>query len=165
MENDRTGADWRNQVRSDLADTGIIFFSPYERPFINDIPEDDEARAELSDALSAADFSFVVHRMTQIRAHDLRLVDISDFIIARIDPKVVTYGTIEEITTAVREKKPVFLYVVGGKMKTPLWLLGMFPHKYVYNSLDDLIATVRAIDQQQIFLSSDRWKLLRPEYR
>ena len=29
------------------------------------------------------------------------------------------------------EKKPVFVSMEGGKAKTPLWMLGMFPHKYI----------------------------------
>lgn len=165
MENHAEGDEWRNDVRRQLADTGIIFFSPYERPFINDIPEDAQARDELNQGMRTEAWDFVADRMTKIRAHDLRLVDISDFIIARIDPKVVTYGTIEEITTAVREKKPIFLCVVGGKEKTPLWLMGMFPHRYIYDDLDTVVEVVRAIDSEHIRLSSDRWKLLRKEYR
>lgn len=165
MENDSKGADWRDMMMIDLECTGIIFFSPYQRPFLNDIPEDETARKELASWMERGDYDLVANRMTQIRAHDLRLVDISDFIIARIDPKVATYGTVEEITTAVREKKPVFLCVEGGKKKTPLWLLGMFPHKYIYDSLDEVIETILAIDKGTVKLSSDRWRLLTDKYR
>lgn len=165
MENDRQGEGWREEITHVLRDTGIIFFSPYQRPFLNDIPEDETARKELAAWMDRGDYDLVANRMTQIRAHDLRLVDISDFIIARIDPQVATYGTVEEITTAVREKKPVFLCVVGGKKKTPLWLLGMFPHKYIYDSLLEVVNTIIAIDQGTVKLSSDRWRLLTDKYR
>jgi len=165
MENDRTGESWRTTIMANLQSTGIIFFSPYQRPFINDIPEDEAARIELNTWMERGDFDLVASRMTQIRAHDLRLVDISDFIIARIDPKVATYGTVEEITTAVREKKPVFLVVEGGKRKTPLWLLGMFPHKYIYDSVSDVVEMVSAIDRGTVKLSNDRWRLLTEQYR
>lgn len=165
MENHREGEEWRLHIQKQLSDTGIIFFSPYQRPFLNDIPEDEEARKELAEGIRKKDFDFVSDRMKQIRSHDLRLCDVSDFLIVRLDPAIPTYGSVEEITTMVRQKKPMFIYVVGGKEKIPLWLLGMHPHKYFYETLEDLIQTIREIDQEVIELSSDRWKLLKPEYR
>jgi hypothetical protein len=33
------------------------------------------------------------------------------------------------------EKKPLFLSIEGGKKKTPLWLMGVVPHKYIYDSI------------------------------
>ncbi len=165
MEYDAQGEDWRIRVQRQLADTGIIFFSPYARPFLNDIPEDNKAREELAEWMRNRKFDLVADRMKQIRAHDLRMTDLSDFIIARIDPKVPTYGTTEELVTSVRMKKPIFIHVVGGKEKTPLWLYGMHPPKYFYDTLDELVSVVRGIDREEIQLSSDRWKLLTPNYR
>lgn len=165
MENDRQGENWRNDLMKELADTGIVFFSPYQRPFLNDTPEDEAARKELADWMSRGDYDLVQNRMTTIRAHDLRICDLSDFIIARVDPAVATWGTVEEIVTSVRMKKPILLCVVGGKAKTPLWLMGMFSHHYIYDSMEEICKMVRAIDGGVVKLSSDRWKLLKPEYR
>ena len=53
----------------------------------------------------------------------------------------------------------------GGKAKTPLWMLGMLPHKYIYNSLDEVIEMLYAIDNEDKPIDSDRWRLLRKEYR
>ena len=71
----------------------------------------------------------------------------------------------EEIVTAVREKKPVFVSMEGGKAKTPLWMLGMFPHKYIYNSLDEIMEMLYAIDSGNKEIDSDRWRLLQKKYR
>ena len=66
--------------------------------------------------------------------YDLNLVDRSDFIIAHILPDVASWGSAEELVTAVRMKKPIFISMEGGKSQTPLWILGMLPHNYIYNS-------------------------------
>ena len=110
-------------------------------------------------------YSDVAKRMKQIRSYDLNLVDRSDFIIAHLVPDVASWGSAEEIVTAVRMKKPVFVSMEGGKSKTPLWMLGMFPHKYIYNSLDEIVDMLYAINSGNKEIDSDRWRLLRKEFR
>jgi hypothetical protein len=103
--------------------------------------------------------------MKTVRAYDLNLVDRSDFIVAHLVPEVASWGSAEEIVTALREKKPVFVSMEGGKSKTPLWMLGMFPHKYIYNTVDEIIDMLFAIDCGNKPIDSDRWRLLQKEYR
>jgi hypothetical protein len=62
-------------------------------------------------------------------------------------------------------KKPIFLSVEGGKKKCPLWILGMIPHKYIYNSVEEIVDMIRKIDGEKVKVDSDRWRLLKPEYR
>ena len=107
----------------------------------------------------------VAERMKTVRAYDLNLVDRSDFIVAHLVPEVASWGSAEEIVTAVREKKPVFVSMEGGKSKTPLWMLGMFPHKYIYNTIDEVIEMLYAVDNTNKPIDSDRWRLLRKEFR
>ena len=80
---------------------------------------------------------------------------------------MASWGSAEEITTIVREKKPLFLDIDDplGKKATPLWLMGTIPHKYIYNSLDEVITTIKAIDEGIIQLTSERWKLLKMDLR
>jgi hypothetical protein len=77
------------------------------------------------------------------------------------------WGSAEEITTVIREKKPLFLVIddPAGKKATPLWLMSIMPHKYIYDNLNDALNTVKGIDTGIIKMSSDRWKLLQPELR
>ena len=62
-------------------------------------------------------------------------------------------------------KKPNFVSVEGGKNKTPLWLLGMMPHNYFYNDIDEVLDMIRKIDSGEKKIDSDRWRLLRKELR
>ena len=97
----------------------------------------------------------------------MRLVDISDWFICVISPSVASWGTAEELSIIVREQKPIFLVINDprGKQATPLWILSMINHKYIYNSLDEVFDIIRKIDDGKIKLSSNKWRLLSPELR
>jgi hypothetical protein len=159
------GRPWREVVKKKLKSCGITFFDPYYKPFVHDVPEDEHIREELTQWMEAGQYDLVQQRMWEVRGYDLRLCDICDFFIAHLVPEVASWGSAEEITTIVREKKPIFLSIEGGKSKTPLWLMGVLPHKYIYNNIDDVIEMVKHIDNGFVKTNSDRWKLLKPELR
>jgi len=161
----RNGEDWRTYVQNILQKRCITVFNPYHKPFIKDVQEGDVVRKSTTELLEQEKYDEVVEVFKPIRSYDLAMVDRSDFIIANIIPEVPTIGTVEEIVTAVRMKKPIFMAVEGGKKKCPLWFFGMFPHKYIYNNLDDLVDMVCRIDDGIQEIDSDRWRLLRKEYR
>lgn len=164
MEN-ADGTPWRNKIKEDLKSTGIIFFDPYVKPFINEIREDANVRKDLRIAMEGEHYDDVAGHVKKVRSDDLRLCDLSDFGIAQINPQVPTFGTMEEIVWFVRCKKPLFIFVEGGKKKTPLWIMGMLPHKYIYDSLDDVIGMIKRIDTGDKKIDSTRWRLFKKEYR
>jgi len=159
------GRDWREEVTESLNKIGVTCFNPYMKPFIKDVEEDEASREEMEIWMKTKQYDRVSDRMKMVRAYDLNLVDRSDFIIAHLVPDVASWGSAEEIVTAVRMKKPVFVSMEGGKAKTPLWMLGMFPHKYIYNSLDEILEMLYAINSGSKEIDSDRWRLLRKEFR
>lgn len=162
-----SGRDWRKYVIDELSPRGIVFFNPYDKPFVSDIPEDEQSRAEMARWREMGQWELLEARMKKVRAQDLRLVDISDFLIVNILPRVASWGSSEEITTSVREKKPLFLAIDDpkGKKATPLWFFGKLPHKYIYDSIECVVEKIKAIDDGIIPMCSDRWRLLKPEYR
>jgi len=160
-----SGRDWREEVTKKLTPLSITCFDPYKKPFIKDVAEDEASRQDMETWMKTKQYDRVTDKMKTVRAYDLNLVDRSDFIIAHLVPDVASWGSAEEIVTAVRMKKPIFISMEGGKAKTPLWMLGMLPHKYIYNSLDEVIEMLYAIDNEDKPIDSDRWRLLRKEYR
>ena len=160
-----SGRNWREEVAEKLAPLGITCFDPYKKPFIKDVEEDEATRQQMDVWMKTKQYDRVTDRMKTIRAYDLNLVDRSDFIIAHLVPDVASWGSAEEVTLAVREKKPIFISMEGGKSKAPLWMLGMLPHKYIYNSVDEIIEMLYAIDDGSKEIDSDRWRLLRKEFR
>jgi hypothetical protein len=160
-----SGRDWREEVTEKLAPLSITCFDPYKKPFVKDVEEDEASRIEMETWMKTKQYDRVSERMKTVRSYDLNLVDRSDFIIAHLVPDIASWGSAEEITTAIRMKKPTFISMEGGKSKAPLWLLGMLPHKYIYNSLDEVTEMLYAIDNEIKPIDSDRWRLLRKEYR
>jgi len=161
------GQGWRDIIKDELNNRGIVFFDPYHKPFVHDVPEDDASREEMIHWMETEQYDLVAARMKRVRGYDLRLCDVSDWFVAVIKPSVASWGSAEEITTIIREKKPLFLVIDDplGKKATPLWLMAVMPHKYIYNNLEDAILTIKAIDDGIIDPNSDRWKLLKKELR
>lgn len=159
------GQGWREHVRNHLEPLNIKCFDPYDKPFMKDVEEGDAIRLKFKTQMENNQYDEVEKNMREIRIFDLNLVDRSDFIIAHLIPNVASWGSAEELTVANRAKKPTFISIEGGKSKCPLWLLGMFPHKYIYNSIDDIITTIKSIDSGKIEIDVKRWRLLKPDYR
>lgn len=160
-----SGRNWRKETTNSLAPLGITCFDPYEKPFVQEVEEDEASRMEMEEWMNTEQYDKVSERMKVVRSYDLNLVDRSDFIIAHLVPDVASWGSAEEIVTAIRMKKPTFISMEGGKSKTPLWLLGMLPHKYIYNCLDEVIKMLYSIDDGRKEIDSDRWRLLKKQYR
>ena len=156
-----SGRDWREYVEGELTPLGIQIFNPYKKPFVKDVNEDEQTRDRVNGDMQNGFYSDVAERMKLIRSFDLNLVDRSDFIIAHLLPEVASWGSAEEIVTAVRMKKPIFISMEGGKKKTPLWMMGMLPHHYVYDSVEEVVDMVKAIDSGTKEIDSDRWRLLK----
>jgi hypothetical protein len=62
-------------------------------------------------------------------------------------------------------KKPLFISMEGGKRKTPLWMMGMLPHNYIYDSIEEVVGMVKQINNGEKNIDSDRWRLLREDLR
>jgi hypothetical protein len=161
----QNGRGWREEVTKELVGMGVTVFDPYHKPFVDDTNEDETVRAQLKNWMEHGEYDSVAERMKKVRAFDLRLCDLSDFIIAHINPSIASWGSAEELVTSIRAKKPVFISVEGGKKFCPLWVMGMLPHKYVYNNLDEILDVLKKIDSGVKEIDSDRWKLLLPKYR
>ncbi len=161
------GRGWRERVKEELKHTGVQFFDPYHRPFIHDTSEDESSRAEMLHWMETEQYDLATQRMKEVRRFDLRLVDISDWFICVISTKVPSWGTAEELSLMVKEEKPVFVVIDDpeGKRKTPLWIMAMVDHKYIYNNLDEAIEMIKSVNRGIVKMSSNKWKLLLPKYR
>jgi len=159
------GSGWRDIVQAELSKLGVIVFNPYNHPFINSSPEDNNAREKLNNLIKEKKYDEVSEIFKKIRAEDLRCVDICDFCFVYINPIYPTVGSWEEIFWANRMKKPIFFCVEGGIDKLPLWMFGVIPHKYIYSNIYDAINVLKQIDSGEKEIDSDRWRLLRKEFR
>lgn len=159
------GQPWRTYVESQLKEIGIIVLNPYNHPFVNSTQEDNNATAKLKDLIKLGRYDEVSEIVKKIRAEDLRCVDICDFIFCHIDPRFPTCGAYEELFWGNRMKKSIFLSISTGKENCPLWIFGTIPHKYVYSDINGAVNMIKNIDNGTVPIDSDRWRLLREEFR
>ena len=159
------GRNWRDAVEEELGKLNITVFNPYKKPFVKDVDEDEEARYKMHEDMGNGYYNDVAERMSTVRSYDLNLVDRSDFSVAHLLPDVASWGSAEEIVTAVRMKKPIFISMQGGKSQTPLWMMGMLPHHYIYDSIEEVLEMIHQINDGKKAIDSDRWRLLRKELR
>ncbi len=160
------GRGWRNELRPFLESMGVTVFDPYNKPFINAPEEDEGIHKKMSDLMESEQYDEVAEHFKKVRAFDLSMVDKADFIICYINTDIFTVGTIEELCWAAgRLKRPTFVVIEGGKKKTPLWLFGLLPHKYIYNNFDEVKEVLRKIDSGEKPIDSDRWRLLQEHLR
>jgi hypothetical protein len=159
------GRSWREKVKYELNPLDLTIFDPYFKPFIDEVKEDEEARKELNEWKKEGKLELISERLKKVRRDDLRLVDISDFFIVYIIPGVASWGSAEEFFWANRLKKPIFVWVEGGRKECPIWVLGTIPPKYIYSSLDEVLKMIKDIDSGKVTIDSERWNLLQEKYR
>ena len=155
--------NWRSDMADSLEEMGVTCFNPYEHPFVKNI--DEGKQVQLQQLREKGNLNDLQERMKTIRSYDLSMVDRSDFIICYIKPNIPTWGTVDELVMAESLNRPVFVCIEGGKRKAPLWVYALCPHKYMYNSMDEITDVLRGIDDGSIPTDSKRWRLLRNEYR
>jgi hypothetical protein len=98
--------------------------------------------------------------VTNYRRFDLRFTDISDFIVAAIDPSLHLCGTYDEVFLAERQKKPRFAICKGGLYKLPRWLFGVFKLEDVFEDINGVIERLVQLNNGT-YLMDDRWVLIR----
>lgn len=159
------GQAWRTYVTEQLKEIGIICLNPYNHPFIDSTSEDNETRKQLKQYMEDEEFEKVQQFMKGVRNEDLRCVDLVDAIFAYIDPKIPTFGSVEELSWGSRMRKPAFIVIEGGVKKCPLWLLSMFPLSNFFNTFEEALEEIYKIDSGKVDMSARHWHLLKEEYR
>lgn len=150
------GAGWRDNITPFLENLGVIVFNPIKKPTIigQEDAETHKYKIKLKQEQKYTELSEV---MKTIRSVDLRLVDISDFLIVNLDLDIHPCGTYEEIFWANRQKKPIIIHMVQGKVSTPDWLFGTIPHEMIFSSWDDIKQYLEHINSWSEINRHKRW--------
>jgi hypothetical protein len=159
------GAGWRNELKEKLKHVGIKWFDPVNKVFVKDIQESGEYQTKLKKWREDGNYEKLAKHMKEIRSYDLSMVDKSDAIIFFYDVNKPTCGSWEELFHANSIKRPIFVIANQGIKTLPLWLFGTIPHKYFHDSLDKVVEIINSIDRGDKEVDSNRWRLLKKEYR
>lgn len=150
------GAGWRADITPFLNGLGVVVFNPLNKPTDTGVEDEDThllkvrlKKEERYDELSSM--------MKVIRTTDLRLVDISDFLVVNLDINTHPCGTLEEIFWANRQKKPIIVHVEQGKSQAPDWLFGTIPHDMIFSRWEDVKEYLVRIDSAEKVDAKGRW--------
>lgn len=150
------GTTWRGNITPFLESLGITVFNPIIKP--TDIGLEDHDTHSIKTKLKANKrYDELSSMMKTIRAVDLRMVDISDFLIVNLDISVHPCGTLEEIFLANRQKKPIIIHMVQGKEHTPDWLFGTIPHQMIFSTWEEIKSYLIHIDSSENIETHKRW--------
>ena len=155
------GEGWRKQIRSDLSDLNITWLDPTRKPTIRAI-ENEESRKYLSENKAAGNFDLVTAQMKTIRSIDLRLTDMADFLVVHLDTRIYSFGTIEEMANANRQKKPIIIHSEQGKSGCANWAFGMVPHHTIFSTWEEVYTYLRGIDKSDM-IDDPRWQFFNLE--
>jgi len=150
------GSGWRDDITPFLQDLGVIVFNPIKKPTIVG-QEDEQTHKHKIKLKLEKNYDELSQLMKVIRSVDLRLVDISDFLIVNLDLDIHPCGTYEEIFWANRQKKPIIIHMVQGKQHAPDWLFGTIPHEMIFSSWDQVKEYVIHINSWSEINSHNRW--------
>ena len=150
------GNGWRDSITPFLKELGIMVFNPIKKP--TTLGQEDEVTHRYKIKLkSEKKYNELSSLMKTIRAVDLRLVDISDFLIVNLDLEVHPCGTYEEIFLANRQKKPIIIHIKQGKENAPDWLFGAIPHHMIFSCWDSVKDYLLYIDKSENVKTFNRW--------
>lgn len=151
------GVAWRENITPLLEEMGVIVFNPTKKP--TNIGSEDQNSHEMKVKLKKEHrYDELSSMMRTIRSVDLRLVDISDFLIVNIDITHHACGTYEETSTANRSKKPILIHVEQGKENTPDWLFGKLPHQWFFSEWAELKNYLLHINKDNNIEHYNRWR-------
>jgi len=150
------GIGWRSEISPFLESLGITVFNPLTKPTEIGL-EDSETHLFKSKLKTKQRYDELSSMMKVIRSVDLRLVDISDFLIVNLDLNIHPCGTYEEIFWANRQKKPIIIHMAQGKNHAPDWLFGTVPHQMIYSDWNDIYAYLEHINSSENINTYNRW--------
>lgn len=150
------GSQWRDFLTPILKDMGVIVLNPIHKP--TDIAKEDfQTHIYKTTLKQQGNYDELSKLMKEIRNVDLRLVDISDFLVVNLDLDIHPCGTLEEIFWANRQKKPIIIHMKQGKQHTPDWLFGTIPHHMIFSSWKEIVEYLDHINNTKDIETSKRW--------
>lgn len=138
------GVEWRNKISPTLESMGMIVLNPCKK-FADDKTEVEESIRQRKIWKENGEYEKIV-KQRHIRSIDLRMTDKADVLIIYLDMAAQPFGTIEEIVTSNRSKKPCLTVVEGGLKACPDWLLWMIPLEMLFENFEHLLIYLRKID-------------------
>jgi hypothetical protein len=156
MESDWISSEWVSKIKPELAAMGVNIFDPGDKP--SEFGTLNREQEIINRYVEEGNWNALSVVMKKINRIDLRMVDKSDFLIARVSNKVPMAGAIHEIINADLQKKPVLIYCPDGKSCVNKWLFGFLDHTLFFDEVSKIVEYLKYINASG--LPNDKWTKL-----
>ncbi len=147
---DAEAIGWRTRATEYLLDMGVKVFDPTRKDNMSGLDEIGKERRIMNYLKANHKWDEFCSRFKQIVHVDLRAVDHSDFIVAKIKNNVPHCGSIHEIVEARKQKKKVFLFTEDKIENTNSWLLWLVKPENIFETLEDVMNHLRKQSNQSL---------------
>jgi len=162
------GVGWRQELTPFLLSLGLIVFDPCKKAteYACEIGDNYDETVKLL-KLSKEHLSYKEKRpyleevkktMKSIVSYDLRMVDLSDFVILHVNRDVHACGSYYEGSHAAMQRKPVIVFCDQGIEEIPHWLFGVCKYETFFNNLKEIKSYLLHIDSDILIDDLNRWK-------
>ena len=152
------GKGWRKKMTKWLTKYGVMVFDPCDKKVAHaKYKEVDEEKKKMMTLKASGRFFELTQRMKEIVHYDLRMTDISDFLIVYINPEIPMFGTIHELLNSLHQRKPTLVVIEGGKKNVSNWLFGIMDFNFMFDDFDDLKDYLGHVDDGTIQADLSRW--------
>jgi len=153
---DEQSEGWRNEMAAYLHTKNVTVLNPCDKPIDIGI-EDKESRKRIAYLKETEQYHLIRPEHGVIRNVDLRMCDVSDFIIVAVNIDAHLCGSYEEVFLSNRQRKPVLVWCYQGKKHAPNWLFFTLPHQHIFGSLDSLKDYIHHVDTSEEVKHHRRW--------
>lgn len=183
IEADQNASTWRNRLTPRLEELGITVWDPLVKPdwmskvdgptqsdwkksianqtrLLKDGTTDQMVENTMAWSKDSEKLFEIVVKNREIRKVCLKLAGHCDFMVVKIDKKMFTVGTWEELTVAVQRSIPVFI-LCDDKIPS-MWLVDMLdayykPDEVFFQTEDELIKYLNDISTGNIQVDKSDW--------
>jgi len=152
------GVGWREELTPYLEKMGLTILDPTNKPVsqcrYNEIGDE---KLHIQKLVNLKRWDELRTMAKEIVLVDLRMVEVSDFMIAYIDKDIHICGTYDEIFESLRRRKPTLIVHKGGKSQMSMWLRGKMNHNFVFDTFDELYAYLEALHDGTVEPDYTRW--------
>jgi nucleoside 2-deoxyribosyltransferase len=152
------GVEWRQKITPWLEQKGVRVLDPCDKPIPDSYyKEIDDEKIGMMRLKNTGRYFELSQRMKEIVHMDLRMVDISDFVVVYLDPDIPTTGTTHELINSLAQRKPTLVVIEGGKKFAPNWLFGIMDFNFMFDDFPQLYSFLQQINDGGIMGDLSRW--------
>ena len=138
---------WRLDMTEFLNGLGIGSFDPMNKPILNTWVHEDKDFVDYVNAFKKeGKLGKVSEIMKEIVRQDLKMVDLSNFVILNIDRTCHMCGSYTEFTYACMQRKPVLVYCKQGIKAISNCMFGLGDSHYFFEDWDVLKQRIIDVD-------------------